>query len=67
MPTRASDIVELTGQVHDQLISETFIISQLKKDAIMGMPFLKGHGERKTRKKFLTAIKVVKQFRPYLY
>jgi len=34
---------ELTGRVCDQVINETFIVSQLKKDAILGMPFLKQH------------------------
>jgi len=36
-------VIELTGRVHDQTISETFIVSQLKEDTILGMPFLKGH------------------------
>jgi len=39
-------MVELTGRVRDQVIQETFIISQLKEDAILGMPFLKRHGCR---------------------
>jgi len=34
-------VIELTGRVRDQVISETFIVSQLKEDAILGMPFLK--------------------------
>ena len=34
-------IKELTGRVRDQAIQETFIFSQLKQDAILGMPFLK--------------------------
>jgi len=33
-------VIELTGRVRDQVISETFIVSQLKEDAILGMPFL---------------------------
>jgi len=33
----------LTGRVRDQVISKTFIVSQLKEDAILGMPFLKRH------------------------
>jgi len=37
-------IVELTGCVRDQAIQEMFIASQLKEDAILGMPFLKQHG-----------------------
>jgi len=37
-------IIELTGRVRDQAIRETFIVSQLKEDAILGMPFLKRHG-----------------------
>jgi len=37
-------IVELTGRVRDQAIQETFIISQLEENAILGMPFLKRHG-----------------------
>jgi len=36
-------VIELTGRVCDQMISETFIVSQLKEDAILGMPFLKRH------------------------
>jgi len=36
-------VIELTGRVRDQVISETFIVSQLKKDAILGIPFLKRH------------------------
>jgi len=34
-------VIELTGRVRDQVISETFIVSQLKVDAILGMSFLK--------------------------
>jgi len=37
-------IIELTGRVRDQVIQETFVISQLEEDTILGMPFLKGHG-----------------------
>jgi len=37
-------IIELTGCVRDQVIQETFVISQLEEDAILGMPFLKRHG-----------------------
>jgi len=37
-------IVELTGCVLDQAIKETFIVSQLKKYAILGMLFLRKHG-----------------------
>jgi len=36
-------VMELTGRVCDQMISETFIVSQLKEDAILGMPFLQRH------------------------
>jgi len=36
-------VVELTGKVRDQAINETFIVSQFKEDAILGMPFLKRH------------------------
>jgi len=36
-------IVELTGQAWDQAIQETFIVSQLKEDAILRMPFLMRH------------------------
>jgi len=36
-------VIELTGRVRDHVISETFIVSQLKKDAILGIPFLKRH------------------------
>jgi len=39
-------IIELTGRVRDQAIQETFVISQLEEDAILGMPFLKRHGCR---------------------
>jgi len=34
-------VIQLTGRVRDQTISETFIVSQLKEDAILGMPILK--------------------------
>jgi len=37
------EVIELKGRVRDQVISETFIISQLKEDAILGMPFFKRH------------------------
>jgi len=37
-------IIKLTGRVRNQAIQETFIVSQLKEDAILGMPFLKRHG-----------------------
>jgi len=37
------EAVELTGRVLGQVISETFIVSQLKEDAILGMPFLQRH------------------------
>jgi len=37
-------LVELAGRVRDQAIQKTFIVSQLKEDAILGMPFLKRHG-----------------------
>jgi len=36
-------IITLPGPVHDQVIHETFIVSQLKEDAILGMPFLEKH------------------------
>jgi len=36
-------VVELIGRVRDQVINETFIVSQLKGDAISDMPFLKRH------------------------
>jgi len=39
-------IIELTGSVHDRTIQETFIVSQLNEDAILGMPFLQRHGCR---------------------
>jgi len=38
--------IELTGRVRDQAIQETFDISPLEEDAILGMPFLKRHGCR---------------------
>jgi len=34
-------VIELTGRVRDQVISESFIVSHFKEDAILGMPFLK--------------------------
>jgi len=37
-------IIELTGRVRDQVIQETFVISQLEEDDILGMPFLKRQG-----------------------
>jgi len=36
-------VVELPGRIRDQAIQETFILSQLEEDAILGMPFLKRH------------------------
>jgi len=36
-------IITLLGRVHDQVIRKTFIVSQLKEDAILGMPFLEKH------------------------
>jgi len=36
-------IIELTGRVRNQAIQETFIVSQLKENAILEMPFLKRH------------------------
>jgi len=36
-------VIELTGRVCDQVLNKTFIVSQLKDDAILGMPFLKRH------------------------
>jgi len=36
-------IIELTGRVRDQAIQETFVISQLEEDAILGLPFFKRH------------------------
>lgn len=36
-------IIELTERVLDQVINQTFIVSQLKENAILGMPFLKRH------------------------
>jgi len=36
----------MAGRVCDQAIQETFVISQLEEDAILGMPFLKRHGCR---------------------
>jgi len=37
------DIITLPGRVCDQVIHETFIVSQLKEDAILGMLFLEKH------------------------
>jgi len=39
-------VIELTERIRDQAIQETFVISPLEKDAILGMPFLKRHGCR---------------------
>jgi len=39
-------VIELTGRVRDQVISDTFIVNQFKEDAILGMPFLKRHSWR---------------------
>jgi len=39
-------VIKLTGRVRDQAIQETFVISPLEEDAILGMPFLKRHGCR---------------------
>jgi len=36
-------VISLPGRVRDQAIHETFIVSQLKEDAILGMLFLKKH------------------------
>jgi len=36
-------VVMLPGRVHDQVIHEMLIVSQLKEDAILGMPFLEKH------------------------
>jgi len=36
-------IISLPGRVRDQAIHETFIVSQLMEDAILGMPFLETH------------------------
>jgi len=35
--------ISLPGCVRDQAIHETFIVSQLKKDAYLGMPFSEKH------------------------
>jgi len=36
-------VISLPGRVRDQVIQETFIVSQLNEDAIPGMPFLEKH------------------------
>jgi len=36
-------VVELPGRVRDQAIQETFILSHLEEDAILGTPFLRRH------------------------
>jgi len=36
-------IIELTGRVRDQTISEAFIVIELKEDAILAMSFLLQH------------------------
>jgi len=38
--------IELAGRVCDQTVRETFVLSQLNEDAVLGMPFLKRHGCR---------------------
>jgi len=45
-------IIVLTGRVRDQVIQETFVVSQLEEDAILGMPFLKRHRCRINFSKF---------------
>jgi len=39
-------IITLPGRVRDHVIHKTFIVSYLKKDAILGMPFLEKHKYR---------------------
>jgi len=39
-------ICELPGSVRNRTIQETFIVGQLQKDAILGMPFLQRRGCR---------------------
>jgi len=36
-------VIDLTGRVRDHVISETFIVSQVKVNAILGMSFLRRH------------------------
>jgi len=36
-------VLTLPGRIRDQAIPETFIVSHLKEDAIVGMPFLEKH------------------------
>jgi len=36
-------IITLPGRVRDQVIHQTFIVSQLKEDAILGKPFPEKH------------------------
>jgi len=36
-------VLTLPGRVHDQAIHENFIVSHLKEDTILGMPFLERH------------------------
>jgi len=36
-------IISLPGRNRDQMFHRMFIVSQLKKDAILGMPFLEKH------------------------
>jgi len=36
-------IITLPERVRDQVIHKTFIVSYLKEDAILGMPFLEKH------------------------
>jgi len=40
------DVIQLPGRIRDQVIHETFIVSQLKEDAILEMPFLEKHQRR---------------------
>jgi len=36
-------VIEIAGSVRNRAIQETFIVGQLKEDAILGMPFLQRH------------------------
>jgi len=36
-------LVSLPGRVRDHVIHETFVVSHLKEDAILGKPFLEKH------------------------
>jgi len=55
-------VISLPGCVRDQAIHETFIVSQLKEDAILGMPFLE---KNQCRMDFQKSVVVMAECRWY--